>query len=252
MNATAKLIITILSFATVIAILAGLYLHVFKGFSPWTSGKTVSDEKHFEGNVDRLDVDVNFADLVIKTGSDVSVSYKMPESLVPSITFEGGTLKVKSKGNKKTTLSINGDYDIIITVPEGVSVNSVDINTNAGNVDISDLSGTKISVDADAGNIKCKNINMSIISVDADAGNFDGKNISTDSLSVDMDAGNLVLNDCSVDQINADVNAGNIESHNCTIRRGKCKVDMGNISLSGDIGDVSVKASLGNTNINRD
>ena len=71
MNATAKLIITILSFAPVIAIIAGLYLHVFRGFSSWSAGKNVKDEKHFEGTLDRMDVDINFADLEIKPGSDI-------------------------------------------------------------------------------------------------------------------------------------------------------------------------------------
>ncbi len=271
-NNTSRLIITILSITTIIAILLGLYIHVFSRMSAFggiTVGKSkgvVSDTVTFEGSVTEIDLIADFANVTVEPGNGpLTVSYTMPKEQVPVIEFDNGELTItRKKGVFITNNFLNTDYSITVTVPAGTDLSSLKLNADAGNIKVSDLNAKNVSIDTDAGNVSVRKITATTISINTDAGNLDLDELTADKLSLDTDAGNIDLKSCNVgtfdvdldagnlemykcviDSINADTDMGNIEASESEIRSGSCTTDMGDIDLKGDIGNVNVKTSLG-------
>lgn len=251
MTTAAKTIITVLSLVTVVAIIAGVYMHVIKGRSFSVSTKTVENKETFEGEIEILSVNADVGDLTIRPGNELSVSYSLPENMVPKISFQNGVLKLENpKGFFTLPLASNAKYYIMITIPPQSKLRSVSANLDVGDVTIEDFITGSLDIHLDAGNTELNGISTASASVHADAGNINLKKCSMDRLEVRADAGNLDIDESSVSEIDARVDAGNIKAHDSRIDAGKCKSDIGNIELSGEIGDVDVKTDLGNTSVN--
>ncbi len=252
MNTAAKLIITILSIVTVLAIITGVYIHIFRGYGFRTASQIIEGTRAIEGEVTSVDLKADYADVKIAYGDTFAVSYIMPEELVPNIDVKDGVLYIKSVQNHTVTIpfSSSKDYEITLTLPEGAELDGMNVDIDAGNISVSSIKTSDLNINADAGDIKLSDIEAENFLIDVDAGNLEMNGISVQRMTVDVDAGNVDIRDCVIGVISADIDAGNIESHNSTISSGHCEVDLGNISLNGEIGDVKVKASLGNASVN--
>lgn len=252
MNTAAKTIITLFSIATVIAIIAGVYMHVLgeRGFS--LSAKKVEDKVSLDGPLARLSVDIDYADVTLQPGKELSVAYALPESMVPVVTLENGTLEVKSPDSfVPIPWQTDGKNYVTITIPEKSELDLAIMKADAGNQKVTGLKCDKLDIQGDAGNVNIQNTQAMEISAQVDAGNVQLEGCAMDVLEVKADAGNLDMSDCSIERIDADLDAGNIEAKNSRIESGDCKTSLGNISLSGDIGDVRAKSSLGNASISQ-
>ena len=252
MNTPAKIIITLLSIATVIAIIAGVYIHVLGGGGFSIGAKKVEEQVSLEGNPEKLSVDIDYADVTVQQGEELSVAYALPESMVPVITMENGTLEVKSPDNfVSIPWQINGKNQVTITIPEESSIDLAFLKADAGNQTIMDLDFDKLDIQGDAGNVHLQNTRAIEISVEVDAGNILLEGCAMDVLEAKADAGNLDMSDCRIERIDAELDAGNIEAEDSSIDSGDCRTSLGNISLSGDIGDVRTKSSVGNVSVSR-
>ena len=251
MNAAAKIIITLLSIATEIAIIAGVYMHVWKGRGFSVSSKMVEDKVTLEGEVKNLTVNMDLTDLTVEPGKELSVAYHLPESMVPEVSLQNGTLEIKSPQGMVTLPLNTGNFYVTVTIPEKTDLEEVTLKVDAGNQLVKDLKCGKLEAHGDAGNVDLTNVECTEISTHVDAGNVELKGCHTDTLKARADAGNLDLTDCVVSQIDAEVDAGNIEAKDSSIETGICKTDLGNISLSGNIGDVKTKTSVGDVSINK-
>lgn len=234
MNKTSKIIIIVLSIVTVLAIIGGVYIHVLRDNTiVWDSSDSVTTTVEPEGELKDLSIITDYANLTISRGSKLSVSYSLPQKLVPKVELSNGKLTIESPKNTVNVLSLGGkkNYYISLTIPESTELGQVNIGLDAGNVNIDGLIGEKVVMELDAGNM---NLN----------------NSSAKTLEVELDAGNLELTGCTIHRIAAELDAGNIEAKDCTIEEGSCETDLGNIDLSGEIGSVTTKTSLGKTSIN--
>ena len=251
-----KIYITIISIITVIAVLFGCFIHIFnRGYFSWhNSGNTVfsnavSDSVELSGDVDSIEVDINFGGITIAYGDDVHVEYALPENYVPQIELKNGTLSVKQKNSVRVGGNGWSDYSILIVIPEDTELDKLDVNLDAGNIEIADIPCKDFTVKCDAGNIELDKIESESMSVNVNAGNIELADCSADKVTVKADAGNIELDRCTIDKFYADADAGNIDADNCTINSGEVKTDIGNISLNGDIGDVKTHTSIGLTNL---
>lgn len=234
MNNTSKIIIIVLSIVTVLAIIGGVYIHVLRDNTiVWDSSDSVTTTVEPEGELKDLSIITDYANLTISRGSKLSVSYSLPQKLVPKVELSNGKLTIESPKNTVNVFSLGGkkNYYISLTIPESTELGQVHVEVDAGNVNIDGLIGEKVVMELDAGNM---NLN----------------NSSAKTLEVELDAGNLELTGCTIHRIAAELDAGNIEAKDCTIEEGSCETDLGNIDLSGEIGSVTTKTSLGKTSIN--
>ena len=249
MTVASKIIITIISLVTVVAIFAGVFMHVVKGYSFGRSTKTVENTVNLDGTLSEIIMDIDFSEINIKTGNEFSVHYSVPDAIEPKVELKNGTLEVRTPSTNNLHLNfgnVKSDNFITITIPEDSELARISIDVDAGEVNLEDLDVSKLQMSVDAGNIQLDNITSNRMEIEADAGNIEIRKSDVEDLNIEVDAGNVELYDSIVGTFIAEVDAGNIESHDCTIDGGRCDTDLGNISLRGEIGDVSVHTSLGN------
>ncbi len=245
-----KIYITILSLITVIAIMAGCFIHIFgRGHFSWDwrngGGKSVSDTIELSGDIDTIKVDIDYAGLTIAYGDDIHVEYTLPDNFIPEIELKNGTLSVIQKNSIRLGGSGWNDFSVTIVIPKETALDSLDLDIDAGEIKIADIPCEDVAIKCDAGNIELSNINSKDMDVNVDAGNIELTDCTADKMNIKADAGNIQLEDCTIDVFHADADAGNIEADNCTINSGEVRTDLGNISLDGEIGDVKTHTSLG-------
>ena len=256
MTKAAKIIITVASIITVIAIIFGVYFNVFRGrnlnFS--TSTKQVEETLSFNGEVSVLDMNVDSANITIQKGDKFSVYYNLPEALKPRVELNNGTLRIISTNNGFALFSLpgalGGQHEIRVTLPANTSLKSGRVEVDAGDVNINAVDAENYTFEIDTGNLNLESILSNKIMMEVDAGNVNLYHSKTDELQAELDAGNLDMDSSEIFSIRAEVDAGNIEAHNCTISSGTCDTDVGNVSLDGEIGDVRAHSDIGNVSIN--
>ena len=224
-------------------------MHVVKGYSFGRTTKTVENTVNLDGTLSEIIMDIDFAEISIKTGDEFSVHYSVPEALEPKVELKNGTLEVKSPSSNNINFNFGNvkfDNFIIITIPEDSELARISMDVDAGDIHLDDLNVSKFQITVDAGNVQLDNITSNRMEIEADADNIEIRKSDIEDLNIEVDAGNVELYDSTVGTFIAEVDAGNIESHDCTIDGGRCDTDLGNISLRGEIGDVSVHTSLGN------
>ncbi len=253
-NTAARVIITILSILTIAAILLGLYIHVFgRGFSFTGSLGTVSDKVSFDEMPDEIYFDVDASRIRVEEGDELSIEYKLPETAKPEIGMKNGKLTFKSKfSDPISSFRMGREMDIIVTLPGNLMLKSFSINQDAGNISVEALNTGKFIIKADAGDISLDEIKADDAAITVDAGNVSVSKLEADRFTVDADAGNLSISDSRIADIDAKIDAGNIETQRSAIESGSCRSEFGNIDLKGDIGDVSVKTSVGNASVNEE
>ena len=253
MNKGAKIYITILSIITVIAVLVGIYIHVFRGFSSGRT-RTVEGKQSLEGRITDIEVENDAADITIDYGDELAVSYNLPEKEIPVISLKDGKLSIKNTKHKwydSTALTLgNLNRYISITIPRNSEISKISAVADAGNINIYNITAKKLSVITDAGNISLKDTKLTDTKIEVDAGNVKMDDSETDTFKVDVDAGNITLNSVIIQDIDAELDAGNIKAKDSTIRKGRIETDFGNIVLNGDIGDVKTKTDAGNIEVN--
>ncbi len=247
-----KLYITIISIVTVVAIMFGCFIHIFRrGNFSWNTRnlEAVSDTVELSGDLDTIEVNMSYAGITIEYGNDLHVEYDLPKDYIPEIELNNGTLSIKNKNT--LTIGNHGwnDFSMVIVIPEGTELDKLDVKLNAGNIEIADIPVDNFKVNCDAGNIEVDKIDCARMNLEVDAGNIEIRDCTITEFMVSADAGNIEMHNSTIDTIKADADAGNIESHNCTISSGSVETDLGNINLRGDIGDVTTKTSLGIVNV---
>ena len=252
MNSISKIIITVVSLITVAAIIGGLYLHVFRGnpIKIGGSSKIMTDEVKPDGTLTDLEIDLDAVNLTVSPGKELCISYSVPENMVPNVDLQNGRLRVKSPDNVfAVPFNMTGNHYVNITIPQTAGINTASIDLDAGNLDLTGISGDQMKIDLDAGNLTMKDSITTGLSIDLDAGNLELTGCEIQRFQADTDAGNIDLNGCDIEWIKAKTDAGNIQSRDSRIADGSCETDMGNINLSGDIGNVSTHADLGKVKV---
>ena len=122
-------------------------------------------------------------------------------------------IRTENKNHIKIGFSNFNNLEIFLDVyvPNNYSKN-MDIESDLGDINISDFNLDQLEIDADLGNIKVKNIDAKEIDIDADLGNVNIENINAEKIEIDCNSGNIIAKSIKGDT--------------------KAKADLGNIELS--------------------
>ncbi|MBR5116295.1 MAG: DUF4097 family beta strand repeat protein [Lachnospiraceae bacterium] len=222
-----RLYLTIITLFTIVCVIGGTLTHAI-GFAVKASnvfGKELFQEgsegdmtRNYEGggSIRKMELDVEVANVTIKKGASFAVSFTGNKDLEPEVEWEDDELKVEQKGGMKMTRSLglagglNRKNEVMITVPEGETLDSMEVEMDYGNCRISD--------------------------------------VTVKDSEIRLKAGNIEVNDAGFEKFEADADAGNIEMHGCKIAKGQVRADMGNIKMTGidGISDLVCDADLGN------
>ncbi len=253
MTKQAKIFIIILSIVTVLAVCAGLYIHLGRGGFSY-SKELVAETKELNESISSLNIDLDAADISVEYGDRAYVSYNLPKSAVPTIQVQDGTLTVKNHSNNRFDLSLlsqkGSENSVKIVLPGGTELTDVKVALDAGNISLNEINGDNFHINEDAGNIVLNNLHATNLSLDTDAGNVTLTDGEMDTCKADLDAGNLDLIRVHIKNVDFDMDAGNVTGNECSLEDGKIDSNLGNIKLNGTIGSVKATTDLGKVQIN--
>lgn len=227
-GATAFAIILAIIIISIICIGAYSFISLF---TPDSENNNVDEEVHkiYENSFpEKIIIDNAAGKLTIKSGDCLEVSAQNVLNNF-SCDYDNGILTLKNENKKGVNFSASNSF-ITITIPEGVTLSSFQLNTGAGSADIDNLSTDSITLEAGAGNIELTNSSLKDIYLVCGVGNL---SIKDSTLS-----GKSTI-ECGVGKFNVD-NSELIGD--CTI---ECGVGGFTLNLNGDINDYEISLSEG-------
>lgn len=141
------------------------------------------------------------------------------------------TISFKSKGHGKGAKAT-------LWIPQGVSLEDLEVNVGAGKVEVENLSGENVSVDVGAGQFVVEDVKATALTIDVDAGEFKNKRkITAGTARLHVNAGNLEVNLLDAKDANLDVDMGHID-----VKFSGAAIDY----------DIDAEVSVGEINIDGD
>ena len=181
-------------------------------------------------DVKRIVVELDAANVEVSCGDKLSVSHNIPEKYAPEIKNNGGTLTVSQKSITANINSIAKNYKVEIVVPNDTFLDSLSIEADAGNAEVSLLNGDAIRIEIDKGNI-----------------NISDSEFDSSILSADM--GNIQIESSNLGQMNYEVDMGNVSIKDSDISTGEIVTDIGNITIDGNIDYLYASSEIGSIEI---
>ena len=254
----------IIAILVLVIVLTGFLIFYLSGGANFKNGfifrtgsknNNVVYEKTFEDdNIKNIEIKHDAGDVVIKESSDNSIRviiYGDREEDV-KVDYSEEKLGINYSSSRKFTFFGIGavENDIVVYVPSNYS-NNIKVNNNYGKCELANFKNASIDIDCDAGNVdvgivkdavvKCDYGNVKIkeilnkCNIKADCGNIEIDKISIkESSNIGADLGNVIIRevndiyiDANVDLGNANINKNNRNS-DITL---KIKCDCGNIDV---------------------
>lgn len=143
---------------------------------------------------------------------------------------DGSTFKLYSKRHVNFWKNISRGK-IYLYLPKGITLESIDMEMGAGNLD-------SIALDADE------------INLEIGAAKFSIAGISGREVDINIGAGEATIDSISANEANISVGAGSISVKGMDVEDASLEVGMGNIEVVGKIsGDANIDCGMGNVNI---
>ena len=178
----------------------------------------VRDNKNFgTETVTELILDNDCADVNISYGDSLNIEYYFPENAAPVISLKDGILTIGR--NNKVGLFNSQDMSqkssMNITIPRGVSLDFVNIDSDMGDLTMKDLTSNDFSLNVDMGDVKMERCTINTGDIDSDMGDLN-LDVNFENLSISSDMGDVNITTSS------DLNAAKLDIDN---DMGSCKVN---------------------------
>ena len=176
------------------------------------------------GDITAVRIDVSAARISVRTGDALSVESTMSDLTVKN---DGGRLVVKDK--KHVTYNNSNKNTVDIILPEGITLDELDIDGGAGTLDVSGITSRRLSVGIGAGSTRLSSLTV------------------TESADIDGGAGRLVIDGCDITDLDFDMGTGKAVL-DCRLS-GDCSIDQGvgalELTLRGTPNDYRIKLDKG-------
>lgn len=150
-----------------------------------TEVENYSNYIKYDGDITYLDVDVNASNLIIKTGDELAVK---TENKNIKISNENSKLKIIDKSKKIVNNKVK---DLVVTIPEDMFFERVNISTGAGKVSINGINADSLEMELGAGKVEIENIYSDNTKIETGAGNVEIKNSSLNDLDLELGVGEI-------------------------------------------------------------
>ncbi len=227
-------------------------------------GNVVADA---QGEVKSIKLDLNACavNFEVKDGSGLmGIEYSGDKKLKPEITFENGKLVATQKIQKSFSFRSYNSPKLTITIGTDVNLDSLEMNINAGDINMKNVKGDYLFGDFNAGNIIIKDCTFRKADIDADAGNIQIDDSDFKELKIGTNAGNVQIEDTDLVDVEVESNFGNVEIKGLDDVNAydiECEVDAGSIqvgrsssgrhysSKGAGAGSIKVEVDAGNIEI---
>lgn len=255
MNKGLVIFTIILLFLTIVLLVGVLFVsinggRVFEGFSI-ELGKDcekVVDETFEIEDFDDVDINIDAANVEVVESEDnkvkVEIYAKNKEDY--NVSIEDRKLVVKEITRNKIRFSLGEkNKRVIVSLPKGYA-NKMDIKTDAGNVKVASFEEASININTDAGNIDLGKNND--VTIKTDAGNI--KIEESKKIEIKTDAGNVKVGKVT-EKIKVKVDAGNVTVEEADLKAdSSIETNFGNINIEkkNDL-NIETKTDAGKVNV---
>ncbi len=257
-----------LIFTIISGILSGIYglitgLGLIESNNADKGGKYLSivEWDQYDEAIKKLNIDVNYSNFTIKESDTIKI-----ESNINDIDCKqnGNTLEIKEKNHIRFNFgTVDSTREIILYIPRDLILESSNISTGSGRVNIEYIHSEDLDLNLGAGETTIKELNVKHAKIDTGAGDFKIENGNINDLDFNQGVGETdirvkltgknkfnmgigtlkihLLNNKDDYKINVDNGIGNVKidgkdvSDNETIGNGQ-----NHISISGGIGEIYV------------
>ena len=200
-----------------------------------TDGENAAVNAQGEVKSIKLDLKACAVNFEVKDGSGLmGIEYSGDKKLKPEITFENGKLVATQKIQKSFSFRSYNSPKLTITIGTDVNLDSLEMNINAGDINMKNVKGDYLFGDFNAGNIIIKDCTFRKADIDADAGNIQIDDSDFKELKIGTNAGNVQIEDTDLVDVEVESNFGNVEI------KGLDDVDAYDIDCEVDAGSIQV------------
>lgn len=199
----------------------------------------------------KLKIDTASIEVQLIHGDSYKLEMYAPKELMPEVTQDGGTLKIKQALLDKNIsyMGINDWPYYIVTVPTSDLIDA-DINTTSGCIIVKDvnINGT---LERTSGSTEVTGVNSDELMITSTSGSNNIENCQIKKLSMKSTSGSIELDDIESSAIDISTTSGSHELRNVRTDYLKTKSKSG--SLDGDViasGKIIIDSTSGSINLN--
>lgn len=176
---------------------------------------------------DSIQIDANVMGVSIKRGNsyEISGSY-VRNAFKPNYSVSGATLRI-TQPKYKNRLVPNGNCKIVITLPFGIQLDSINANVDVGAVELNGIDVLDIDIKTDVGAIAVNNVEFRELKADSDVG----------AVSVEV---TQPLNEYNID-VKSDVGGIQVNNQNCKRKYSATGTTNKRIKVRTDVGGIDIK-----------
>ena len=216
-----------LIFSIISGILGGLYF--FTGLLGLQKhSETIKSEMSAvsfeESNINSLDIDVAFTNLIIKSGESLKI-----ETNNENINYQQSDLNLQIKEKTHNWFFKNNKGDLIVYIPDGLEFEKVKINAGAGKIQIENINTKKLSLELGTGETTIEKLNV------------------VDNCKIESGAGKVDIYSGKINNLNLDIGVGKFKLTSSIIGNSKINAGIGSLELNiqGNKEDYKIKADKG-------
>ncbi len=244
---TAQKIIKMLAIAfaifLIVMILSSIVMvgaFVTRQFIPEKDAPVVERNVELE-NIENIDINLEYADLRIKTGDKLAVSTDTDNIRVKN---NNGILGIIEKTDRK--LFKNEKRTVILYIPEDMKFAAVNIETGVGSLNIDNISTDGLNLSLGVGKASINNIVANLANIETGAGDVLIKNGIFNNSTFEVGVGKLDINGkfTGTNRIEAGIGALKLSLDNKEDYKIKFSKGLGSINYDGD--SINGDTTIGN------
>lgn len=180
-----------------------------------------------------VDDDYNDIEIVPSSDADIHVTYYEAMAGDYSLLVDGDTLTIQPA--HKVWWRYIGIYNfapkkMTIAIPD--TLTTVNVSADAASLTLSDVTlAGDLNVDTDTGNVKISDVTTGDIAIQNDTGNVELDNVIAGDVSADENTGSIKFTDVNCSDIDIDADAGAIALNNVDAQAVKAASDTGEITF---------------------
>ena len=240
----------VITLVTIVCVLVGCAIHFGGSFGGINVniGNRENQGSVREDNIEldsftRICVDAAVMGLTVEKGDDYKLSYNCTKNLIPEYEVKDGVLYINQKQKNTNWIGTN-NCNAILTIPDGILLEMVEITSDVGDVNLDRLAIIDLTVYCDVGDVSVQESVIGDAKMELDVGDLDISDSEFESLDVYSDVGDIDIDSAAdLSDYTFDIAAelGDIEV-NGKDYKDECyiKGDQGLIKIGSDIGAIEI------------
>ncbi|MCL2364406.1 MAG: DUF4097 domain-containing protein [Defluviitaleaceae bacterium] len=169
-----------------------------------------------------------------------------------TVRYANGTLSIETPAHQTRGIQIFGGSfnrrEVRLYLPHNTNVQVIDARTTSGNITIEDFAGRELTLQTNSGNIRVSDIDVILANMQVHSGNITVNNMTSNTLSTNGNSGNVRINDSDISGITISMSSGNAVINGGTFTHLQTDSNSGNITVDAAArqdGSVRVEARSG-------